>query len=650
MAVYGRPSTKRKKIRQSFEELLFSSDEEENSVDTSESSSRLSQLVHETTIERPKENELLPAASIIERSRAMPRKSPKKSRQNLDELLTEEHLTKSPTRHVKVINSIMDSANTGNESPFVSPIKMSQPRKRIAELILPLSSPKKAVVTPKRENELKKTPSTTPNTTPNEKHAWDDLFEHIGNDSQKPERSTLITERDDSEEDTEEILHLVIKNSDLDNIYRSLNQDTDLVPEPQITTPRKNRTDHHQKTYGGDRSYLLENPEEESMRENQAMNKEMISNYYDYQEENKDTVNINDLRNLGKKNSDKEELEYLLEGLVFKTGDVLERCNQILISSLIDLNNFDREFLTRNCFAITRRLNRLFSKAQKETPNNGQRLIMYLLQQSIMWFFKEISKDIVNEMTDECIEILFIKPVMELDNLNVLNITRNNLSQYISQTQDTDAMQVLLTQDRIYTSNIFAIVKSYPQPNLEYFENFYQKFPSHSINELDSYISKCFTNIENYNIGDSEMSVLKILVVVSTNGNQNMKSHVGPLLNLIIHNYENIVDNKLDDNMVNASLFSMGYLINIVESDRDLIYEYLDLLRTTEQKINLINPTTEIIAHLIGYNSIILSFYRKELDLNMPSIINNLKRFEASISNTQIELKISSLLSEIINE
>ena len=136
-------------------------------------------------------------------------------------------------------------------------------------------------------------------------------------------------------------------------------------------------------------------------------------------------------------------------------------------------------------------------------------------------------------------------------------------------------------------------------------------------------------------------------MLVSTNGNQYFKSHIEPLLKLINHNYDNIINNKIDDNITNASLFAMGYIINIIENDKDLLLNSIDLLNNTEQKIQLINPTSEIVDHIIGYNNIILSFYIPNLDLKVSRIVSYLKKFKNTINNTIIEEKIATIISKL---
>ncbi|CUM45030.1 uncharacterized protein AC631_01375 [Debaryomyces fabryi] len=645
MVVYGKTNKKRKWVKFPLEVLIFSSDEEENTIETPESGSRLSQLMQETTIKRPMEGELLPSASIDKRVRRSPRKSPRKSPKKIDDALVEDHLTKSPKRYSKVIDSLMNSPNTGNDLHLGSPRKKAQPQKKILELILPSSSPKKAVTTPRSYGS---SPGKTPKSTPNEKNAWDDLFENIESSDLRHEKLEAFPERNEMKQEKHEEIGLVINSIDLDGIYKSLNQEVEAIAKPVTLKSRLSSISLKHKTYGEQRSYLLEQEEGEPSEEHQILNKEMISNYYDYQDSCEDTVNINDLRNLGKKNSDKEELEYLLEGLIFNGGEEMENSNQILINSLIDLSNFHKEFLIRNCTQITRRLNKLLSKVSNLPPGNGRELIIYLIQQNLIWFLSQIPNNkVIDQVDNHVIELLFGSFSFEIPILNILNVTRDNLIHFIEHTSKSDITELLVEQDRIYNGKIFEIIKSSDQPNMKYFENYYQRYPLYNIHEIEENINKAIYNIEKFKVEANEMSIMKTLVLVSTNGNQYFKSHIEPLLKLINHNYDNIINNKMDDNITNASLFAMGYIINIIENDKDLLLNSIDLLNNTEQKIQLINPTSEIVDHLIGYNNIILSFYIPNLDLKVSRIVSYLKKFKNTINNTIIEEKIATIISKL---
>lgn len=646
MVVYGKANKRRKGINLPLEVLIFSSDEEEHAVvETLESGSRLSQLMQETTMKRHMEGELLPSARIDKGVKRSPKKSPRKSPKEIDDALVEDHLTKSPKRYTKVIDSLMNSSNMGIETYRGSPRKKTQPQKKILELILPSSSPKKVISTPRSDIS---SPGKTPKSTPNEKDAWNDLFENIGSFESKPEKLEAYSRGDEMKQENQEVVGLVINNIDLDGIYKSLNQEVEIVPKPAMIKSKLNSMSLKHKTYGEQRSYLLEQEEAESLEEHQIINKEMISNYYDYQDSCKDTVNINDLRNLGKRNSDKEELEYLLEGLIFNGGETTENNNQILINSLIDLKSFNEEFLIRNCNQIVRRLDKLLSKVMKLTPQNGRELIIYLIQQNFIWFLGQSSnKDIIDQVGNDIIELLFESFSFEISGLHVLNVTRDNLIRFMDDTRWIDITELVIEQERIYNPKIFAIIKSWTRPNLKYFENYYQRYPTHKICDIEAHINKSFSNIEKFKVEANEMSIMKILVLVSTNGNQYFKSHIEPLLKLINHNYDNIINKTMDDNIINASLFAMGYIINIIENDKDILLSNLNLLNDSEQKIRLIKPTTEIMDHLIGYNSIILSFYISDLDLKGSHMIHYLKKFKHTIKNTIIEEKLTTIISRL---
>lgn len=645
MVVYGKTNKKRKWVSLPLEVLIFSSDEEENTIETPESGNRLSQLMQETTIKRPIKSELLPSASVDKRIKRSPRKPPRNSPKKIDDALVEDHLTKSPKRYSRVIDSLMNSPNTGNEMHFGSPRRKTQPQKKIFELILPSSSPKKEVTTPRNNGS---SPGKTPKSTPNEKNAWDDLFENIESFGSRPEKLEVFSERNEINQEKHEEIELVIDSIDLDGIYKSLNQKAEAIKMPVTIKSKLNGIPPKYKTYGEQRSYLLEQEDGQSLDEHQIINKEMISNYYDYKDSCEDTVNINDLRNLGKKNSDREELEYLLEGLVFNGGKEIENSNQILINSLIDLNNFNKEFLIRNSTPIIRRLNKLLSKVRNLAPGNGRELIICLIQQNLIWFLSQIPNNrVIDQIDNQVIESLFLSFSFDSSSLNVLNITRDNLIHFMNHASRTDIAELLIDQDRIYNDNIFAIIKSWDQPNLKYFEHYYQRYPMHNILEIEENINKAICNIENFKVETNEMNIMKTLVLVSTNGSQYFKSHIEPLLKLINYNYENIINNKMDDNIMNASLFAMGYIINIIENDKDLLLTSIDLLNNTEQKIQLINPTTELIEHLIGYNNIILSFYISDLGINGSRIVSYLKKFKDTINNTIIEEKITTIISRL---
>ena len=645
MVVYGKGNKRRKGTNLLLEVLIFSSDEEDNTVNTLESGSRLSQLMQETTMKRPIEGELLPSASIDKGVKKSPKKSPRKSPKKIDDALVEDHLTKSPKRYTKVIDSLMNSPNMGIETSTGSPRGKTQPQTKILELILPSSSPKKEISTP-RSNIW--SPGKTPRSTPNEKDAWNDLFENIDSFESKPEKLEAHSRRNEMKQEDQEVIGLLTNNIDLDGIYKSLNQEVEVVPKPVMIKPKLNSIPLKHKTYGEQRSYLLEQEEAESVEEHQIINKEMISNYYDYQDSCKDTVNINDLRNLGKRNSDKEELEYLLEGLTFNGGETIENNNQILINSLIDLKYFSKEFLMRNCNQIVRRLDKLLSKVTKLTPQNGRELIIYLIQQNIIWFFSQNSHtEVIDQIGNDRVELLFETFSFEISTLHVLNVTRDNLIRFMDDTRREDITELLIGQERIYNPKIFSIINSSTQPNLTYFENYYQRYPTHKIHEIEAHINKAFTNIERFNVQANELSIMKILVLVSTKGNQYFKSHIEPLLKLINHNYDNIINNTMDDNITNASLFAMGYIINIIEEDKDILLSNLKLLNNSELKIRLIKSTSEIVDHLIGYNAIILSFYISDLNLKGSHMIHCLQKFKHSINNTIIEEKITTIISKL---
>lgn len=643
MAVYGRNNKKRKRVSLPLDILVFSSDDEEANTDTSKNASKLSQVIQETTIKRPLQDGLLPSASIYSNMERSPKKLPRKSPSKVDEKLIEDHLTTSPKRYTRVIKSIMDSPIGRSTLPKKSPTRKVQPQEKIRKLMAPLSSPK-------TQTSRLVSLQSTPKTTPHEKDAWNDLFDNIETIKPKIEKLGVYYRADDSEEyeegeNTKE--EPLINYIDLDRIYESLNQEVKQESKPTPRTPTKTNIIHHNRTYGDQRSYLLEQEVSEPEEEHQVMNKEMISNYYDYADSNRDTMNINDLRNLGKKNSDKDELEYLLEGLILVGGDIIENCNQVLINSLTDLNNFNLEFLIRNSRQVIGRLNKLMTKITKLENSSGKNLIKYLIQKNMSWLLNK-HREMTSDINDENINLLFEGTcAFKIDDLQVLNNTKSNINNFVTNLGEVNVTSLLFDEERIYNSQVFKMMKCQAHLNVKYFENYYQRHSTHLVSEILSLLNECFENITNFKITENEMIIVKILVIVSTSGNQYNNSYIEPLIRLINYNYATIINGMENDTMMNTSLFAMGYIINIIENDKNIGLSNIELLKFTFENIQLINPDKELIDHLVGYSCIILSTYIEELNIPRPQIMGYLKKFQSKIKNSIIEERVKFLLEEI---
>ena len=99
-------------------------------------------------------------------------------------------------------------------------------------------------------------------------------------------------------------------------------------------------------------------------------------------------------------------------------------------------------------------------------------------------------------------------------------------------------------------------------------------------------------------------------------------------------------------------MFLLGFLINFVESDRFELQKFDDV-RDNIAIFEAIDASAkdEASGHLIGYNSIVLTYlllkYSEDLDIDIQHLKHKLDHFKEKIANTRIKTKIDSLLTEL---
>lgn len=651
MATYGNQYKRRRNTRKTNNDLFSSDDEDHGEYTHSQGKLLTYDMIDEAFTMSPG-HKLLPAAHISTRSSKRRQETINKTQL---EVLNDEEIG-SPKKYCEVVRALgtpkkmktrvtPKSPSSGAFSEGKGRNTGDKPEKHVFE------SPTKI-----RRVSSCSSPSTTPRRSQKEKNAWDSLFGSLVKSKGSPEKFSVqkrleAAQKDISQSSDHTTVDVkTLSQVDLDQIYSTLNQSGVFVNDDGKLKRDSRERCKDRAGYGDRRSYIMEQKNEEkegldssgSSWEKDARSEKTDTNSDEEFQENTEVADINDLRSLGKKNSIKEELEYLLEGIYFVDGGKIEQKNTILINSLIDLQRKDTRFLKASGDTILSNLQEILKSIPRD--ENGGRLIISLIQQNMRAL---IAKDVISalDLDELCICFLFDDVTYNLDDLRVLPITKESLITYCDTIEIPDLLLKVLDSTFVYSRTVFEKVKGIFVPT--YFEEYFSRFPTHPITDIQQHIDLTLQKIRDKNIDDSVNQILRILVVTSTGGSQFDESYVPALYQLILEAYDSIIRGNEDDRLHDAALFSMGYILNYIEHSLPRDSETMQFLKSSISKLSNFPASTTSAIHLAGYNCLVLSLYKGTLSLPLQLIREKLQSFDNSISNPIIKLKVSLAILDL---
>jgi hypothetical protein len=645
MAVYSKNQNgPRKRLKLSSDPLIFSDSEDDFKLLSAE---RLMDVIQDsTTTEVEKHNQLLPPSTF------------KKSGKSLhDADIDQDQLTTSP----KKLTRLMKEVYSPQRSPL-QPHKKRNITNELKVLMLPESQSKPFTASPKF--------------TPKVQSVWDDLFDNIQQD--EPVLNKPLSASEDNEDPEEESK----VNVNLSFIFDSF----DLKQEEDFKTsePKEKEKSHRSaRTYGDQRTYRIANDEED----------DTISTNLDIPGSSEsDISNINDLRKLGKNNRNKEEIDYILEGLVFRDG---ER-NSLLTASLIDLCQLlvaaegESNIVENNLVILERihkvskknRISQKLNKSQKidtfqkaDTAQDKGTLIDWLIKVVIYLFVTKVDSsqrlEIVHQCSSELTSILTSFPE-ELPLNGLLSICRTNLRQLKNAIPSNKGIQVA-TIDMLKHEKQFMTWENFELAGLLYHflelvdeklvvlvfleaylsDSKYVEGFEHMLRMIEETVS----NLAAGKYTDIELAIMKLLVIITTNYHLNhitsclYESKNIPVLVSVLNNvFDKKKKGTATDDKVNIALFILGYLINFIETETYDIHDFDIISKNICLSRDLVNEDESII-HLKGYNCILVGHmkvrYGAIIEIESDELIELLQYFKGNIYNNAVQDKIKNLIKEL---
>ncbi|ABN68607.2 predicted protein [Scheffersomyces stipitis CBS 6054] len=667
MSVYGKNwSSFRKRTRLSADAPVFSSDEEnEEFTDITEPTSvsdKLMSVIQDShVVTKIGEQELLPSAEINSNWKTY--KSVQHHKRSLSDFNLSDSLTTSPQKLVTVVNALSNSP---------SPVK-SRAKRRLEDELKDLAKtpPRNKSKNNNREQvtPAKSTNSTakrTPTFTPKEARDWDSLFESI--DDESVGRNTFLTSQNDSDNHGEET----------DNDDGEINVDLSVFSsyvENSNTSPSRNSSERISKgtaksklrTYGDERSFLLEGNEEENSKVSIGDEIPVVE----------DVLSINDLRSISKENQRKEALDYILEGLQFTDCKNLATGNAVLVSLLVDLAiesiKNGSNALERNGEIIATRLLAIYENIIN-SKGNGKDVLCWLVsvnflflaasatrteQVAISQTFRHCLLSILKSLgvtySSNGLPILVKKSLLQLsDILQIETPLQVQLIEVMSNVPDFHRADIFEHVIQLFATETRLTNK---MKLLSYIQSYVERSPElDSLYDLEICILESMNKIDFVQLDDLDVQVLKLVVVLSTSYDNNERvaellfdpKYVSPMIRYINSSYSCLND----EYRLNIALFLLGFLINFVESDRFELQKFDDV-RDNIAIFEAIDASAkdEASGHLIGYNSIVLTYlslkYSEDLDIDIQHLKHKLDHFKEKIANTRIKTKIDSLLTEL---
>ncbi|CCE86892.1 Piso0_005410 [Millerozyma farinosa CBS 7064] len=678
MAIYGRNGSRRRPLSSYERDVLLSDDDDDNNKSDkilkhqSEKLSVTKDNDEGKKRKRPKPTTgtLLPNAPIKTSEEIFVEQTALKiGRLEKDS----ESIFRSPPRYVRALEKVVGSPT--KTSPFSSPQRLSRGarlKESMVKIPSPLSSPKssggRSRVITDRKDSCPSTPrrtadkTTSHSPTPKEKHAWDSLLDSINTSEVRPQKIKLTPganssahacENNDIENDDEAAKHMSGDKGFAIDLERILNNVTEMptieVHEKSGTKP--DRSTRKGRTYGETRSFIAgEDPVAANSEQDKLKNEHDIEDARHNNDSEDEVIQVDDLRALGKLNADRDELEYLLEGLVVKQSDKIETSNQILILTLMEIMKLDEGFLTRNSRDIAKKLDTVIQRLANEPHSEGKNLLLYLTQQTMLFLVRR-EKDCSEHISGDVLPILCSHVNVRVDSTSVSKHCDENVRRLLAERQQAAATEepataALASCERLYSPAVLDAVAAHPTPDLDYIVRFYERHPRHSLQSLAGLLAHARSQIAARVPDRRVVCAIKVLVVASTHGAETRLDFVDPLLELIVHNYSELARGHVDPPLANAALLAMGYLINVFSEPARLASSTSSLLRRLSSAISHAPAHLDITDYLVGYSSIIVASVASVTEIDIPAhnLRHLLTQFLPKVRNSYLSARIEALL------
>ncbi|CUM65279.1 uncharacterized protein PRCAT00002913001 [Priceomyces carsonii] len=592
-------------------------------------------------------------------------------------------LTTSPKRYTRLMSNI--TTNDGFTSPDSSPIKRIKKRKtRISNSTSSSQQPSSPSPTsrslqnstPGAKTQKHSAPKTA---TPKEREAWSSLFENIEKESVFERPSMILpfdkrvrkeTNASNESKLGDSVFHTLPTAVNLEAVFNAIESNkSDVSTEaPQQSKHTYQDKKSKVKMYGVERSFLTENQMEENEGKEDDNKAREIDEFNHTDDEDRIT-NINDLRCLGKRSLENDEIIYLLEGLIYKNSSRIQSSNSLLILSLIDLANklIAKDDVGAFTRTIAARLRKIFKKVKSmDHKNTGviKWLVAanyYLLAQLLDFKLESSALEDNDEEFENCV-LSMIGDDFKV--FGLLALTKSNLFDMREKLPPVHKMQLNLLRNIRGVKNgdlVESALRIYDTLHerkdklvlLSYLVLYFEQFDN--VENYETLLPIFETTIDNIHHGkydEIDLNVMKLMVIISTNCNTTegqtiyRRHYVSILLHLINEFYESNTTCQVTNNMI---LLSLGYLINFVEYE-DVITE-LSILNHNIKLIKKIDmcKTGELFQHIVGYNFILLSHFKLFLDLQVPKsfLLQGLGHFRDQILNIGIIDKIDNLILKL---
>lgn len=546
-------------------------------------------------------------------------------------------LTSSPKKYVKVIDDILASPNSKNI------------KKRLFEESIVVEEAKEIKIEVKKDNKHEFIPEAIPGKRLKKvSNVWGDLFDNIHKN--KPQKAKLASNEVESNvwdsafeeiEPSQSAVSIELHSDEETNLTDCTSEEIDLelvfedvqdVVEQVVVRKKRISTG---RTYGKVRSFrVAENVDDNDDDE------------VDEVEDNDESQDINDLRLVSINAHLDEEMELRLDGLDYarhgfrvvfleltETIDNLQQLNQTYIS-------YGSKILA--CLP--------------DLPNDNPQEIVINWLVAVVHYYLIVNKVNVPIDLPHIINSLKTNP---LDQKVVLStIARNNLAKIHRNLPKSLLNNLIEAAPPGTTVDFDYLCQIYPTSDLslqieilKYFERYLgeSKDIGENLTLFLTLIGKLFDNIE-ANL-EENYYIAKLIVVLSTNYPQYMI--FTPKQPIIIFQLLNGIYLQKQDQK-DVCLFLLGYLVNVVESGvwHQVIPELLQLI---DKNIELLTVATgdNIIKHMMGYNSLILSYLKlnkQVVKIESHDLIVQLQQFKGIIGNELIAGTVDKVIGELKKE
>ncbi|KAG7661882.1 uncharacterized protein J8A68_004602 [[Candida] subhashii] len=494
------------------------------------------------------------------------------------------------------------------------------------------------------------------------KSVWNELFDSIEEPQPPP---LIISSWDDVKiipkaKLSNETSELETSALEIELEFKSLfeNQTTnEAIPtnNSESFNPMKNQPDSSEcngRTYGQYRTLLLSDNEAQIKDENEDIKKEFSTKISDELDFNLDSVvNINDMRVSGKLAQDNDEVDYIIEGLGMK----LSSHQTVVISTLLELailiiDNSNKlvSFLDRICSRLQNILRESNSKETKLVCIN----ICLLYERfgsniKVLESFKSLRGEILTGLA------------IDIDLSEFSRVNRSMVQKLLSfhESYVLTYLEILKSYDLIDWNvclSILDLVNTGMQESglVEYIEEYFQhsKPIQIEINRFHKLFQSTFLRIENDDITEHDLTIIRALVLLSTNYDKQAFCEIydpGWVSSMLKYINHSSCDNDLSKNL---TLCLVGVLVNLVEWDLLELRDFT-VISNCIQRINELQSKNdqEIFRHISGYLALVLTHlkikYGDLIEIPSSLLLQQVMKFKQEI-HTQKGLndKVSGLL------